>query len=162
MRRLPLVIALAGVVLMTTAIALGCGSSGDDSSGQITLDGVSAEDLEGGGVVLERPMSGDRASVDATQASDVARSKHAPGATVREVVLARMCDDLGLREKQLVWVVSFDPASIVPMPPLGPGPASSPVNLETLEVVFALVFVDADSGEIIHNLQRTRGTPLKD
>ena len=107
-------------------------------------------------------MSGDRASVDAVQATDIASGRHEPGAIVREVVLARMGDDLGLREKQLVWVVSFDPASIVPMPPLGPGPASSPVNLETLEVVFALVFVDADSGEIVHSLQRTRGTPLKD
>ncbi len=160
MRRLPFVLVLTAGVLLGTAI--GCSlSAGDDSSDEITLDSVSAEDLKGGGVVLERPESGDRTSVDAERASDIARGRHEPGATVREVVLSRMGDDLGLREKQLVWVVNFDPDTIEPMPPLGPGPASSSVDLETLEVVFALVFVDAETGEIVHSLQRTRGTPLK-
>ncbi len=160
MRRLPFVIALASFALL--ALVAGVVLLGNRSAAQsFDLVGVSAEDLEGGGVVLERPESGDRPSVDAERASDIARGRHEPGATVREVVLSRMGDDLGLREKQLVWVVSFDPDTIEPMPPLGPGPASSSVDLETLEVVFALVFVDADTGEIVHSLQRTRGTPLK-
>jgi hypothetical protein len=160
MRKAPALILGATALLALVAVVV---LVGNRSAAQgLDLVGISAQDLKAGGVVLERPMSGDRASVDAEHASDIAKTRHAAGAAVRQVVLSRMGDDLDLREKQLVWVVSFDPDTIEPMPPLGPGTASSSVDLETLEVVFALVFVDADTGEIVHSLQRTRGSPLVD
>ncbi len=157
MRRLSFVIALASFALL--ALVTGVVLLGNRSAAQsFDLVGVSAEELEAGGVVLERPMSDDRPSIDAEHASDVAKTRHAPGATVRQVVLARMGYVIGFQDLQLVWVVDFDPDSILPVPPFGPAPMST--DPKDIETIFALVFVDAKTGEVVHSLELSRATPL--
>ncbi len=158
MRRVPLAIALAGAVVL--ALLAGVVLLGNRSAAQsFDLVGVSAEDLESSGIVLKRPMSDNLASVDEKYASKVARGKHAPGATVRQVVLAREVDVEDLQAERLVWVVNFEPDSIVPAPPSGGGLLST--DPKDIRVKFALVFVDATTGEWLFSLEESRSVPVK-
>ena len=158
MRRLPFLIALAVVAVL--ALVAGVLLLGESSTAQdLGLEDVAAQDLEDSGIILERPASDDRASVDEEHASEVARGRHAPGATVRQVVLAREIYVGGIQADRLVWVVSLDPDSIVPGPPSGRGLSTDPKDLTA---IFALVFVDATSGEWLHSLEEVQSVAVED
>ena len=138
-------IALA-VALVTTATASGCGlSGGGDPSDDIRIEGLSAEDIVDAGISLEVPV--EEPAVDAKYAADVALEKR-PGARVRQVVLA------GVRGKGLVWVVNFEPDSVVSEPPLGTTDLST--DPEDIETIFAISFVNATTGELTGGLQASR------
>jgi hypothetical protein len=122
------------------------------------LHGVSATDFENIGISPAEP--GADPEVSRWEAIAAARPWHGGDGDVRQVLLARLTGEPAAGG--LVWVVSLEPDSIVPVPPLGPGPASSPVDLETVEVVFSLVFVDAQTGQVVQGLERSTGEPLKD
>jgi len=52
-RRLPLVLVLTVGVLSGTMI--GCGSSGDETSGEIRIEGLSTEDIVNAGILRKIP-----------------------------------------------------------------------------------------------------------
>ena len=136
---MPLVLVLAVGVLLGTTI--GCGlSAGDDSSDEIRIEGLSAEDVRQAGISLKVPV--EEPAFDAKHAAEVALEKK-PGGRIRQIVLARRSLD------GLVWVVNFEPDSVAPIVPLGPGPASTWVarGPEDIENRFALTFVNAMTGE---------------
>ncbi len=138
-------IALAGA-LVTTATASGCGlSGGGDPSDEIRIEGLSTEDIVDAGISLKVPV--EEPAFDAKHAAEVALEKR-PGARVRQVVLA------GVRGKGLVWVVNFEPDSVVPIPPFGTTDLST--DPEDIETIFALSFVNATTGELTGGLQSSR------
>jgi len=140
------VIALAGVALVTTATALGCGlSGGGDPSDEVRIEGLSVEEIVNAGISLKIPD--EEPVFDAKHAAEVALEKR-PGARVRQVVLA------GVRGKGLVWVVNFEPDSVVPIPPSGGGLLST--DPEDIETIFALSYVNATTGELTGGLQASR------
>ena len=153
MRKLSFVLAFAaGVVLVTTATAPGCGlSGGGDPSDEIRIEGLSTEDIVDAGISLEVPV--EEPAFDAKHAAEVALEKR-PGARIRQVVLA------GVRGKGLVWVVNFEQDSIVPEPPSGGGFLST--DPKDITVKFALVFVDATTGEWLHSLEEATSILVKD
>ncbi len=150
MRRLPFVLVLAVGVLLGTAIA--CGSSaGDETSGEIKIEGLSTEDIVDAGILLKVPS--EEPAFDANHAAEVALEKE-PGARIRQVVLAR------IRGEGLAWIVNFEPDSVVPKPPSGGGLLST--DPKDIRVKFALVFVDATTGEWLHSLGAAKSVPVKE
>ena len=75
-----------------------------------------------------------------------------PGARIRQVVLAR------IRGEGLAWVVNFEPDSVVPDPPMGSTDLST--DPEDIETIFALSFVNANTGEWTGGLQSSRSKQL--
>lgn len=140
MRKLPLVLALTVGVLLGTAI--GCGSSaGVDSSDEIKIDGLSADDVRQAGISLKVPV--EKPAFDAKHAADVALEKM-PGARIRQVILVLHYGE------GLAWVVNFEPDSIEPPPPLGyAGPIETKADgrPDYGEVDYSLVFINATTGE---------------
>lgn len=152
MRRPLPALVLATVALLSMATVLSCGSfAGDDSSDEIRIEGLSAEDVKEVGISLKVPV--DEPTFDAIHAAEVALLKY-PAAKIRQVVLVHRYGG------GLTWVVNFEPDSLEPVPPFGyAGPIETKADGQPDygEIKYGLIFVNARTGEYAGGLTANRG-----
>jgi hypothetical protein len=159
---------LLAIVSVSAVIAVAAGLlllTGRSTAQDMDLEGASAEELAELGVVLEQPGEGDQAVIDSAAAASAAKARFDSGAEAREVVLARLHGGSGeVKDGQLVWVVNMDPNTISPLPRLGPGSFGSDDSSDAgdAKAVFSLVYVDAETGDILGGLERAYDAGSRD
>ncbi len=107
--------------------------------------------ISSGTTLLPSPPGAEAQAVPRSVAEQVAAEQE-PGVAIEEVVLARLLDG-SMASGRLTWVVSLDPATAHGPASHGPGPTgpvSVPRPAERWMNDFALVFVDALTGEFMH------------
>lgn len=109
------------------------------------LRGVSAEDF--GQLSIRPAEAGAVPAVDEATAIGIANGREEPG-EVRQALLARDIFNGGL----LVWVLSFDPDTVIPIPPLG-GCYIDPKNIK---VIFSLIVISAETGEFVRGMEQSK------
>ncbi|MEX0682494.1 MAG: hypothetical protein WD904_14595 [Dehalococcoidia bacterium] len=141
-----LILATLPVAALLAVVSLIGVTGGGSPSWESPLVGVSTEYFVQ--LDLELPERGARPEVTSAEASEIAR-RHYQG-EVRQVLLARIHRGGALDRGRLVWVVSFDPKTIVAMSPSGwSGPYQTTMSGQPDfgEVIYSLLFVDAATGE---------------
>jgi len=126
------------------------------------LEGITLSALEEPNTGLLGPTSGYQPAISADSALRIANKAggfdydRKPDVHARQIVLAGTSSkgnpNIGLAGASHVWIVNFDPSDpniFMPAPPM-PGPASAGVD-------YLIVFVDADTGEVVR--QMARGLP---
>ena len=147
------VLAVAGGLVLTFA-------SGSGSQSQVTLDGVTAQDLVDFGVTLTPPDG--EPGIDESTAEELAVSNAGPSAgpnaEVKQTVLVHLAKEGNIPPiDQLAWAVNFDPATIVAAPPYGFGLDGPPDDLAVLcdHPLYFVSFIDARTGEFIFATERS-------
>ncbi len=140
------VVALFAVILLIGALGGWSSPSGSP------LRGVSAEDFAQ--LRIEPAEAGTVPAIGEAAAIGISNGRPEPG-EVRQALLARDLSDGG----RLVWVLNFEPDSVVPRPPSGGGFLST--DPKDITVKFALAFVDATTGEWLHSLQEATSVPVE-
>jgi len=139
-----------GVLLSLIATAFSCGDGG------FILEGIPKADFDGstGSTVVEAAPDGASPLIDSEQAVAKAREGAYQDGNVRQVVLVRLIERAPEPPKEfLAWAVSFDPDTVVAAPPMG-----CHTDCEEYELEYALVFVDAHTGEGISSAEASRPT----
>ena len=78
----------------------------------------------------------------------IANGREEPG-EVRQALLARDLFSGGL----LVWVLSFDPDTVIAYPPLGGCYSPNPADIK---VIFSLIVISAETGEFVRGMGRSK------
>lgn len=145
-----LTVGLAAALVSALVITL----SASGGTQEIELDGVGSDALDSWGVRLLSPNG--KPDITALAAEQIADQRK-PGADVKEVVLVRVVNErLAPVIDRLAWAVNFDPASILPIPDLGPGGPNPPEwNPCDEAVAFDVLLIDASSGEFIFEMQQS-------
>jgi hypothetical protein len=91
-----------------------------------------------------------------------AAAANKPEAEVLETVLVRLVNDSQEPPlNKLAWAVNFDPATVEAIPPSGPAGAPRPRFCDLLPE-YDVVFIDAQTGELIFELTYTAALPDSD
>jgi hypothetical protein len=109
------------------------------------LRGVPAEDFAQ--LSIKPAEAGTVAAIDEAAAIGIANGREEPG-EVRQALLARDVFSGG----QLVWVLSFDPKTVIPVPPLGGCYSTNPKDIK---VIFSLMVINADTGEFVRGMEHS-------
>ena len=113
---------------------------------------VSDDQLISSNTTLLPPPPGAEASAVARSVAEQVAAEQEPGVAIQEIILARVIDGTQASGR-LAWVESLDPTAAHGTPSHGPGPTgpvSVPRPAERWVNDFALVFVDAQTGEFLH------------
>ena len=146
---------ITAVVGLTVALVL----PARGGAHEIDLKGVDADALAGFGRLLK--PDGRSPSLSADSAVDAA-SANKPGAKVLETILVRLVNDSRRPPlDSLAWAVSFDPTTVEAAPLFGPPGAPQP-RLCDLHPEYDVVFIDAQTGELIFELTYTGALPADD
>jgi hypothetical protein len=138
-----LALSLAAAAMLALSIFLASRSAPPQAL-RVELETASGGALSESGITLLPPPPDLKAVVPQGVAEEVA-SDEGRGAPIQEVVLARLvAEEQGI--DQLAWVVSLDP-DIAGLPPM------APVHGEWVND-FALVFVDAQTGDVLFATSR--------
>ena len=113
---------------------------------ELSVDGVSLDSLAEDGVVISEPPE-DYVAVTTSDAARAIASFHFPNVDVKQVVLAHIKFD-GSDVDTEAWVVNLDPEDPDLNPPTAEGTPT-----------FAVVFVDADSGQFIYAMGEVEPPP---
>ena len=141
-----------GVLLSLIATAFSCGDGG------FILEGIPKADFDGstGSTVVEAAPGGALPLIDSEQAVAKAREGAYQDGNVRQVVLVRLIDRAqDPPTERLAWAVSFDPDTVIGAPPIGCHDYCGEYELQ-----YAVVFVNAQTGESIFSAEASR--PLSD
>ena len=96
-----LLVAASSVLFLTNA-------SSSPASGEITLEGVSADDLAENGIILAAPPPDYTPAMTAADAT-AAVARYNPDARVKQLVLARVLNDMAVpKTDRLLWVANLD------------------------------------------------------
>ncbi len=137
--------ALAGFALTLTLPARG-------GTHEIDLKGVDGDELAGWGRVLKPD---NRVPSITSTAAVAISSANKPGAKPLETQLVQLVNDSRKPPlDSLAWAVNLDPATVQAAPILGP-PGSSHPRVCGDHPQYDVVFVDAQTGELIFELQHT-------
>ena len=85
--------------------------------------------------------------IDEAAAIGIANGRPEPG-EVRQALLAR-----DLFRGGLVWVINFDPDTVIPVPPFGGCYSTNPKDIK---VIFSLMVLDADTGDYVRGMGQSR------
>jgi len=122
----------------------------ESSDDGVVLYGVPPEQLAASALTLKKPAA-NALPVYSEENVRAYVTRHFPGVAVSQVVLGQLTESSGeLPEiyQKLVWVVNVDPNSLsVPVKPTLAKQGSASTNAQ-----FALVFVDATTGEFVYFL----------
>jgi hypothetical protein len=139
------------LALTLAAVTLACGGSdGEDA----LLKGIPDDQFDGStGTTVTRADSSQTATLTRDEAEEIAARTYS-GGSAREVVLvevegSRISDD----GPRLAWAVNFDPDTIGGSPPMG----CLEDCPESIRALWAVVFVDANTGEFIFAADTSTG-----
>ncbi len=151
-RRRLILTALAGVVIVLSVTMPGERGRALTPT-PIQLDGVSAEDLAALGLIVTTPEPGTTITASEEDAKLKALESQ-PGASVRQVVLARVVDQTRVPPLgRTFWVVNLDPATV---PVAVEGPAE--ISDDDFSMAVALVLVEPETGGLV--LKKTLEKPV--
>ena len=126
---------------------------------EIELQGVDGDALAGFARLLKPD---DRSPSLSTDSAVAAAGANKQGAEVLETVLVRLVNDSQKPPlDKLAWAVNFDPTTIEAAPAIGPIGAKHPLVCD-VHPEYDVVFIDAQTGELIFELQYTAGPPGDD
>ncbi len=110
------------------------------------LRSVSAEDFAQ--LRIEPAEAGTVPAIGEAAAIGIANGREEPG-EVRQALLARDLSNGG----RLVWVLSFDPDTVIAYPPLGGCYNLSPADIK---VIFSLIVISAETGEYVRGMGHSK------
>jgi hypothetical protein len=145
----------AALVIVASITVAGCGGSEEavqtpTPTSDSILIGVPKADIDGStnSDKMKRASPGESPAVSAEAAQQTALANHPGGGEVLETVLVDYTSLVQASPAaRLVWVVNFDPATVVPAGPMGcmdACPSQSEVHTQ-----YSFVLIDANSGEFI-------------
>ena len=141
-----LALGLGAILGIGAVVALGIfafARSTESSLETVALDGVSAGDLAKNGVVLAAPSSDYAAAITARDAT-AAVAKYNPDAIVKQVVLARVVNEVaGPKMDRVLWVPNLDVEGKVI------GIHGPPGTVESVPYLYSLIFVDPATGIVL-------------
>ena len=131
--------------LLATILLIGALGSWSPPPGS-PLRGVSPEEFA---QLRIRPAeAGTVPAIDEAAAIAIANGREEPG-EVRQALLARDFSNGGL----LVWVLSFDPDTVIAYLPLGGCHGLSPGDIK---VIFSLIVISAETGELVGGMRHSK------
>ena len=140
---------VTGVLLCLIAATFSCGDGG------FILEGIPKADFDGstGSSVVEAAPDGASPLIDSEQAVAKAKDGHYRDGSVRQVVLVWLTERAPDPPREyLAWAVNFDPES------LAPTIVGCRTDCGDYELEYAVVFVDAMTGEGISSAESSRPT----
>ena len=148
-----IVLVIVGAVVTVAALTLTARGGTQD----IALEGVPGQALTNSGIRLAAPPAGHTPAITAEEAVAVATTsdgrRHAAILETKLVRLVQQLPDVQAEPfaDNLAWVVSFDPATVSVLPPLGPSARDL-----CPRPLYAIAFIDAETGESIFELERSK------
>jgi hypothetical protein len=165
-RRLALACLLVATVVAGAGLALYLALPAKGGANEIELQGIDENDLAGWGRLLRPDGRPPKVSPEAAFATASRGKPNRPGAEepeALEIVLVRLVNES--REPPLdalAWAVNFDPATVEADPPIGPVGAQLPPWCGGVHPEYDVVFVDAQTGELIFEIQYNATLPDDD
>lgn len=142
-----LILMLVGAGLIAVVTLRATGQDRD-----IDLVGIESGEFDQMGFRLLEPPSGYAPKVTSQAATTTALAQE-PGSSAREAVLAELVRD-GVDDKSMVWAVNLEPTSVHAEEPLGD--IDNQLCPSSGNPEFALVFVNAESGEFVFDVQKAQ------